>query len=187
MANVVRYVVAAVFMIIALCSLWMSRGTNAANTLVEEANAASQNANALVAQVVPKYTELFSEANLQGFPGNRGQYQALAEEAKGLLNRASEQFRVSASKLEEAGNQAVPTILTEYWTLKVQSFRNLADSKDTFAKVIGLLVDETVTSSELLNEKLGPLIDEANKLREESEKLDAEAKKLQDANPDKFK
>ena len=150
-------------------------------------NAASQNANALVAQVVPKYTELFSEANLQGFPGNRGQYQALAEEAKGLLNRASEQFRVSASKLEEAGNQAVPTILTEYWTLKVQSFRNLADSKDTFAKVIGLLVDETVTSSELLNEKLGPLIDEANKLREESEKLDAEAKKLQDANPDKFK
>ncbi|MFO1041083.1 MAG: hypothetical protein U0941_04810 [Planctomycetaceae bacterium] len=187
MVNIVRYIVAGIFIIITLCSLLMSWGTTQANKQVDEANTASQSANALVGEFVPKYQELFKEANLQGFPGNREDLKPIALEGKEKLTKAAEQFRLAATKLEEAAGRPVSKPLSEYWGLKVKSYRKLAESKEKFVQVVELFLDESITTLDILDGKLGPLIEEATKLNTESDAFDAEAKKIQDANPKEFK
>ena len=182
-----RYFVAGTALLIFVCTLWVNWETTAANKHVEEANAASQAGNDLVAQIGPKYKELFNEANLQGFPGNREQYKAKAQETVELFNKSAEQYRLAASKLEEASRQAVKQPLIDYWSLKVQSFRKLADSKQAFGKLVQLLLDESITDMNALNEKVGPLVDEAVRLDGESDKLGVEAQKIQDAHKDVIK
>ena len=187
MVNFSRYLVVGVGVLVLVCTLWVNWGTTQANKQVDEANTASQAANALVPQAVAKYRELFSEANLQGYPGNRDQYKANAQEAVDLFAKSAEQYRLAANKLEEASKQSVKKPLSDYWTLKVQSFRKLADSKEAFGKLVHLLLDESIPDIDALNEKLGPLVDQATQLSDESDKLDAEAQKIQDANKAEFK
>lgn len=187
MVNIVRYIVAGIVVIVTLCSMWSNWGTTQANKQVEEANVASQAANALLGDVVSKYKELFTEANMQGFPGNREQLKPIAQQGKEGLTKAAEQFRLAATKLEEAASRPVSKLLSEYWALKVKAYRKLAESKDVYAKVVELVLDESITTVEILDEKMGPLIEQASKLNTESDAFDAEAKKIQDANPKEFK
>lgn len=187
MVNIVRYIVAGIVLIVTLCSLWSNWGTTQANKQVDEANAASQAANVLVSEFVPKYKELFTEANLQGFPGNREQLKPIVIEGRETLTKAAEQFRLAATKLEEAATRPVAKPLSEYWGLKVKAYRKLAESKEKFIKVVELFLDESNTTLDVLDGKLGPLIEEATKLNTESDAFDAEAKKIQEANPKEFK
>ena len=186
MANIVRYIVAGILVIITLGSLLTSWGTTQANKQVEEANTASQAANAMVVEFGSKYKELFTEANMQGFPGNREQLKPIALEGKEKLTKAAEQFRLAATKLEEAAGQPVSKTLSEYWGLKVKAYRKLAESKDKFVQVVDLFMDESVTTLDILDGKLQTLITEATKLNTESDAFDTEAKKIQDANPKEF-
>ena len=50
-----------------------------------------------------------------------------------------------------------------------------------------LLLDESIQDIDALNVKWGPLVDQAVHLDEESEKLGAEAQKIQDQHKDDFK
>src|SRR6187431_2834617 len=130
LAKFSRYLVAGVAVVIAVCTIWVNRGTSQANKHVDEANVASEAGDTLTSQIGPKYSELFSEANLQGFPGNRDQYKANATETAELLDKAAAQYRLAADKLEEAGRQPVKKPLADYWGAKVQAYRKLAESKE---------------------------------------------------------
>ncbi|MBC7816579.1 MAG: hypothetical protein IAG10_06805 [Planctomycetaceae bacterium] len=187
LVKISRYFVVGAAVLIAIASLYVRRETSQANKQVDEANAASQAANALAEQVGPKYKDLFSETNIQGFPGNRDQYKATAQETVELLVKAAAQYRLAADKLEEASQQKVKKPLAEYWGLQVQSFRKLADSKEAFGNLVRLLLDESIQDTVALNEKVSPLIDRALALNEESDKFSAEAKKIQDQHKDVFK
>lgn len=173
-----RYLVVGTFVLVAASTLWVN---SQANKQVDEANAAVQSANALTDKASPLYTELFSEANLLGYPANRDKLRVTAQETIDLFANAAKQYRLSADKLEVASQKGVKKPVADYWTLKVQGTRKLAESKEAFGNVVRLLLDETISDLDTLVEKMKPLVDQAVRLDEASDQLEAEAQTFQEA------
>ncbi len=185
--KIVRIVVAAVAVVVIVSGLIVSWGTGKANKLIEDGNTAVEAANKFTLEASPKYDELFSETNLQGFPGNREQMKASAQEVADLFGKSAEQFRVAATKFEEATKQAVDSKVAEYWTAKVQAFQKMAEAKDAVRKIALILTDDTVENIEQFTERATPLSKNAQQLNSEAEQFTATADKIQADNKDKFK
>ena len=179
-----RYLLIGVAILIGASTLYVNWGTSQANKQLEQVDAASQAGDAFITQAVPQYLELFGEANLKGYPGNREQYKAKAQDTLDLFGKATAQYRLAGDQLDEACRQPVKKPLSDYWTLKAQGYRKLADSKDAYANLVRLLLDETITDMDTLNVKVEPLINLAQKLNDEFDKLSADAQKFQDAHKD---
>lgn len=187
LTRVAQIVVSVIALLIFVVSIWTNWNTSKANSHVDEANAASTSANALVTEILPKYKELYSEANLNGFPGNRDQFKADAQMVSESFAKAADQYRLAASKLDEASQQAVDKPLKDSWGFRSQAYRKLADSKAAFGQLTGLLLDESIADIDALNAKIDPIVDQATKASDEFHKLEAEANKIQEAHKDKFK
>lgn len=187
MQKFVKVGVSVVMLIIVACSVLVSFATRQANKFVDEANAAVTAGNQFAEQGGAKYAELFTDPNIEGFPGNREQLAPTAASLAELMARAAEQYDLAAAKFEEASQKGVKQVVADYWKLKAQGYRKFAESKKTFRSVGLLITDESVSSIELLDEKLPPLIEQAVKLDEESKALAAQADKLQSENEDEFR
>lgn len=185
-AKLWRFLIPAIAVLIAVASVINSWGTSRANKLVEEGNAASESADALVVQHGPEFQKLFSESNLKGYPNNRGQYQDMARAAAESFEKAAGLYRVAADKLEEASRQPVKKSNATYFAAKAQAFRKLADSKSAFGKATKLLLDETIPDVSALTLKVEPLITQADALSAETDKFNAEAQRVVDEYKDEF-
>ncbi len=184
--KLVRYVLPAIAVLITIGSLYNSWGTSRANNLVDEGNAASESADALVVQHGSEFQKLFSNANLEGFPGHREKYQASAQETADAFEKAAGLYRVAASKLDEASRQPVGNPNAAYFAAKAQSFRKLGDSKETYGKAVRLLLNEAITDINTLKLKVEPLIVEALAASAESDKFSTEAQQVIDTHKDDF-
>ena len=153
---------------------------------MDEGNAASEAADALVVQHAPNFKVLFSNANLQGFPGDRERHQGSARETAESFEKAAGLYRVAASKLEEASRQPVGKPNAAYFAAKAQSFHQLADSKETYGTAVRLLLDETITHVDALKLKVEPLITQALAASAESDKFNADAQQIIDTHKEDF-
>lgn len=186
MNNIVRIMFLVIGALILLGSGVLYFGTNSANQLISEANTAIDAGNAAAKQGGAEYAELFTEENLSGFPGNRGQLAATAKELAANMDLAATNFEIAAQKFEQAAKKNVAAIHAEYWKAKQQAFLRFAKSKRHFKAVANLIIDEKVTTIEDFNAKMSPLIDEATKVDREANDLAAKADHLHETNKDKF-
>lgn len=173
--------------VVAAAVAWRNWGTGKANALVDEGNTAAQTGNSLSGQAGAKYAELFAEANLQGFPGNRAKLEPAAKELTDLLTQAAEQYRLAAARFEEAAQQPADSKVVDYWKLEAQMCRKFADSKEAFGRVPAMISDPGVQNLEQLLDKIGGLTEAAGKLDKESKEIAAAANKHKEAHKDKFK
>jgi hypothetical protein len=97
--------------VIGAISLIVYWNNSRANKLVDEGNAAVEAGNAYVAQAATLYKELYSEANLTAFPGNRDTYSHKATEAAELYSKAAGEFRTTADKFEQAAEEGCRRLL----------------------------------------------------------------------------
>ncbi len=186
MTKFVKISLGVVGLVILTCSVLVSFATRTANKLVDDGNLAAVAGNQFAEQAGTKYTELFTDANLEGFPANREQLIPVAQSLAELMEKSAEQYDLAAESFEKASQEGVKEVLKEYWLLKVQSFRKFAESKRTFRTVALLIPDEGVTDIDVFNEQMSPLIDEALKLDTESKELAAQGEKLRSENSDSF-
>jgi hypothetical protein len=105
--------------------------TNKANHLKDEANAASAAADKLVEDAKPKFTALFSESTLAGYPGNRAENEAAAKETAELYARAVEQYRLGAAKFDEASKQKIDEDIAAYFAVWSQVLTKSAERRAT--------------------------------------------------------
>jgi hypothetical protein len=185
-AKLWRFLIPAIAVLIAVASVINSWGTSRANRLVEEGNAASESADALVVQHGPEFQKLFSDSNLEGYPTNREKYQDSARATAESFETAAGLYRVAADKLEEASRQPVAKSNAAYFVAKAQAFRKLADSKVAFGTATKLLLDETIPDVGALTLKVEPLITQAEALNAETDKFNAEAQRVVDEHKDEF-
>ncbi len=94
-----------------------------------------------------------------------------------LFGKAAEQYRIAANFNEEAGRQGVDRPRVEYLTLKVQTFRKLADANEAYRSVPQLVFDETIQNVDDLNTRAGRLADDALQLFDQANALSAQADK----------
>jgi hypothetical protein len=165
--------------------LWSTLQTQKANRLVSEANAANDAATALLAEVGPKFDSLTLQENVEGFPKNRDAYVPVAKEIATAFEKAAEQYRIAASKFDEASKDIIDDkeIFEKYWGLKKDAFAHLADSKLGFRKVATAWTDESVNDAMTLIARINGAIEEGQKhskafhaAQDESEKLEADNK-----------
>lgn len=182
-----RWLVAIVSVVIFIAVLLQNWGTNTANKQVDEGNAAVEAANRFTTQGSPKYSELFADANIEGFPGNREKLKELAQETAGLFDQSAAQFRVAAAKFEEATKNSVDSTVKEYWLLKVQIYQKSAEVKTAVGKIAALFADDSVENLDQFNEKARPHTETIEKQTAEIDALVAKADKLQADHKDKFR
>jgi pyruvate/2-oxoacid:ferredoxin oxidoreductase beta subunit len=123
----------------------------------------------------------FADEQLNAFPANRVALQKSAESIADLLAKASEQFRAAAIHCETASKQARQAgeaVESKCWLLKARSFRRLAESKDSFRKMVLLIGDPSIQSRKAFEEQAETLITEAKDLNDESQKLNTQADEL---------
>lgn len=185
--KVVRIISAITALIVMAAVTWKSIGTRAGNKLVEESNAAHQEAIKVFNEAIDFYQALLKDENVNGLPGNRAQLKPKVDQAASHFEKAGGGFLTAASKLDEAGKQPVDSKVGEYWKLRSEVDQKMAARADALRKVVLLFADEAVVDMDGFNKKLTPLMEVAKKNNEEAEAAAGKAAKLQEANKDVIK
>jgi hypothetical protein len=161
--------------------------TDKANKLVDEGNAATQDANKIASDAEPKYTAVFTEKNLEEFPGNRDQLKGQVQEVIGLLEKAAARYRDAGGKFDEARKLNVDEKFKEYLDMYGQANRKQAEKLDAAKESAQAFLDPSITDNTTLNKKLQSFGERAQKLLQEARDFESKAKKIQEENKDKFK
>jgi hypothetical protein len=161
--------------------------TDKANKLVDEGNAATQDANKIASEAEPKYTAVFTEKNLEEFPGNRDQLKGQVQEVIGLLEKAAARYRDAGGKFDEARKLNVDEKFKEYLDMYGQANRKQAEKLDAAKESAQAFLDPSITDNDTLNKKLQSFGERAQKLLQEAKDFESKAKKIQEENKDKFK
>ena len=185
--KIVRAITTVIALLVMAVVLWKFFAEQAGGKLVDEANAASQEASKLTVEAAEVYKGLITDETINGLPGNRGQIRPRVDQAAGLFEKSAAQFQVTAAKLEEAGGKLVDKVLSDYWKTKAEAARKRGSQKEVLRKIVLLLADDTITDMESFKKKYEPLVAEANKSSEEADAAEAKAAKIQTDNKDKIK
>ena len=94
-----------------------------------------------------------------------------------MFAKAAEQYRLAANFNEEAGRQGIDRPRVEYLSLKVRTFRKLADANEAYRAVPQLVFDQSIQEVDALNTRAGRLADDALKLFDQANALSALADK----------
>ena len=152
-----------------------SEALERANQLVNKSNVAYESGSQFAAEAAEKHKELFSDAKLRGFPGSRPQLHDLAQQTVDLFGKAAEQYRIAAILNEDASRQGVDPPRVEYLSLKVQTFRKIAEANEAYQAVARLIFDESIQDANELRTRAGRLADHALQLFKESDGLSTQA------------
>jgi hypothetical protein len=161
--------------------------TGKANKLVGEGNAAIQTANQAGQEAGTKYTALFSQANLKGFPANRDRLKDDAKQVSDLLDKSSAGFREAAEKFEEAAKLKVDDKFKEYLSVKAQAYRKHAEKNEAAKDSLKAVSDESVEDTSDLAKRINDAGERVTKLLKEAKDLEEKGDKIQQENKDKFK
>jgi molybdenum-dependent DNA-binding transcriptional regulator ModE len=154
--------------------------TPQANKLVDEGNAAVQEAKKFVTDAEAKKDQMLHTKISQ-----LAEARTLAKEAVAAYDKAEEKCKEAAKKYDEASKLKINDKFKEYLALKVKEYNKRAELVETARATPQALIDSEsktsfVTRVKAANEKIDALGKEANGLA-------AQAEKLEKDNPDIFK
>jgi hypothetical protein len=155
--------------------------TEKANKLVDEGNAAVQDAKKYVADAEEKKQKMLRTKKVAQLEEAR----ATAKEAIAAYDKAEEKWKAASKKYEEASKLKIKDKFKEYLALKVKEYNKRAELVETAKGVPQALIDSKsrsifISTAKAPNEKV-------DKLTKEADDLAAQADKLQKDNPDIFK
>ena len=162
------------------CSGSIGNETEKANKLVNEGNAAVQDANKFVTEAEEKKGQM-----LKTKISEIEEARTLAKEAIAAYDKAEDKCKEAAKKYEEASKLRINDKFKEYLALKVKEYNKRAEVAETAKGTPQALIDSEnqksfVTRANANNEKVDALGKEAEEFASQSDKLEKE-------NPDIFK
>lgn len=154
--------------------------TAKANKLVDEGNAAVQEAKTFVTEAEAKKQKM-----LQTKVAQLADARATAKEAIDAYDKAKEKCKEAAKKYEEASKLKIKDKFKEYLALKMKEYEKRAELVQTAKGTPQALIDSKnrtafVAMANANNERV-------DRLTKEADDLAAQADKLQKDNPDIFK
>jgi hypothetical protein len=162
------------------CSGSIGNETEKANKLVNEGNAAVEEAKKFVTEAEGKKTQM-----LRTKISEIAEARTLAKEAIGAYDKAEDKCKEAAKKYDEASKLRINDKFKEYLTLKVKEYNKRAEVVETAKATPQALIDSEnqksfITRANANNEKV-------DALGKEAEALASQSDKLQKDNPDIFK
>jgi hypothetical protein len=159
---------------------------NKANHMKDEANAAAAAADQIIDDTKPKFDTLFSSANIAGFPANRGEFETTARETAELHAKSAEQYRLAASKFDEAAKQGIDKVVAEYFGLWNQVMAKSAEQRDIRREHSLLWLDKEIDTQEKFEARRSEIQKRFDAHAAAVAELVAKAKKLEADNAGKF-
>ena len=162
------------------CSGGKNSEVDKANKLVQEGNAAVEEAKTFVKEAEEKKSQM-----LKTNVSQLAQARALAAESVAAYGRAKEKVTAAAQKYDEASRMKINEKFRDYLILKAKEYNKRAEVVETAKDTPQAVIESTNRSSFVIransnNQKVAQLVKEADDLA-------AQADKLQKDNPDIFK
>jgi hypothetical protein len=154
--------------------------TDKANKLVDEGNAAVQQAKAFITDAEAKKNKM-----MQTDVRRLAEARVTAAEAIAAYDKAAEKCKEAAQKYDEASRLKVNDKFKEYLILKVKEYNKRGEMIDTAKGTPQALIESTNKSSFVIRANSNNA--KVDQLRKEADDLGAQADKLQKDNPDIFK
>ena len=166
--------------VLACKSTSTSSETDKANKLVDEGNAAVQEAKKFVADAEEKKTKM-----MQTDVRRLAEARVTAAEAIAAYDKAAEKCKEAAQKYDEASRLQISDKFKEYLILKVKEYNKRAEMVATAKGTPQALIESTNRSSFIIRANSNN--SKVDQLYKEAEDIGAQADKLQKDNPDIFK
>jgi hypothetical protein len=154
--------------------------TEKANKLVDEGNAAVQEAKKAITDA-----EQLKQKMLKTDVSQLDEARSTAKEAIAAYEKAEGKCKEAASKYDEASRLKLNDKFKEYLTLKVKEYNKRAELVQTAKGVPQALIDSE--SREGWIKKANTVNEKVTELGKEADDLGAQAEKIQKDNPDIFK
>jgi hypothetical protein len=166
--------------VVLACSTTTGNETDKANKLVDEGNAAVQEAKKSVATAEEK-----KDAMLHTKVSQLAEARTLAKESVAAYDKADEQCKEAAKKYDEASKLKINDKFKEYLALKVKEYNKRAELVEAARATPQALLDSESRTSFITRAKAAN--DKVEALSKEAEELSNQSQKLQKDNPDIFK
>ena len=154
--------------------------TAKANKLVDEGNAAVQEAKKFVTEAEAKKQQMLNTPIAR-----LADARATAQEAIAAYDKAKEKCKEASKKYEEASKLKIKDKFKEYLTIKVKEYDKRAELVETAKGTPQALIDSKTRSAFVGMAKANN--ERVDRLTKEADDLAAQADKLQKDNPDIFK
>jgi hypothetical protein len=166
--------------VVLACSSSIGNETVQANKLVDEGNAAVQEAKKFVTEAESKKDSML-HTNVRQLAEAR----TLAKESVAAYDKAEEKCKEAAKKYEEASKLKINDKFKEYLGLKVKEYNKRAELVGSARATPQALLDSETRASFITRAKAAN--DKVEALNKEAEELAGQSEKLQKDNPDIFK
>jgi hypothetical protein len=173
-------VMALLVLVVAVLACSSGDETAKANKLVDEGNAAVQEAKKFVTEAEEKKQKM-----LQTKVAQLADARATAKEAIAAYDKAREKCKEASKKYEEASKLKIKDKFKEYLALKVKEYDKRAELVETAKGTPQALIDSKSRSSFIAMANANN--ERVDRLTKEADDLAAQADKLQKDNPDIFK
>lgn len=160
--------------------------TDRANKLVDEGNAEVESAKKQAEEGMAKYTQAFDFDADTDTSADWEKSKPTATAASELLEKAASSFDRAADKFAQAGKLNVDPKFKQYLDLKARSSRLRAEHFRIVRERPQSLLDASIKDGDTLVSKINENETRAQKIAEESEKLEADAEKIRQENTDMF-
>jgi competence protein ComGC len=154
--------------------------TEKANKLVDEGNAAVQDAKKSIGEA-----EDLKQKMLKTDVSELAEARSTAKDAIAAYEKAEAKCKEAASKYDEASRMKLNDKFKEYLALKVKEYNKRAEMVATAKGVPQALIDSE--SREGWVKKANDVNEKVDSLRKDADDLGAQAEKIQKDNPDIFK
>ncbi|HEX3083034.1 MAG TPA: hypothetical protein VHP99_00785, partial [Pyrinomonadaceae bacterium] len=154
--------------------------TDKANKLVDEGNAAVQEAKTAVSDAEAKKDQMM-KTDIRRLAEAR----VRAAEAIAAYDKAAEKCKAAAAKYDEASRLQVSDKFKQYLMLKVKEYNKRAEMVEAAKGTPQALIESTNRSSFVIRANSNN--SKVDQLYKEAEDIGAQAEKLQKDNPDLFK
>jgi len=182
-----RYFSSHLAFVLLMAVIWAcgSSGSNTsdndkANKLVDEGNAAVQDAKKFVSDAEAKKDQM-----MQTDVRRLAEARVRAAEAIAAYDKAAEKCKEAASKYDEASRLQISDQFKQYLILKAKEYNKRAEMVETAKGTPQALIESTNRSSYVIRAKSNN--EKVDQLYKEAEDLGAQADKIQKDNPDAFK
>lgn len=173
-------VMALLLLVAAFSACSMGDESQKANKLVDEGNAAVQEAKQSLTEAEDKKQKM-----LQTKAAQLEQARATAKEAIAAYDKAEDKCKEASKKYDEASKLKIKDKFKEYLTLRVKEYNKRVELVETMKGVPQALIDSKKRSS--FTSSANATNAKVDKLTKEADDLSAQADKLQKDNPDMFK
>jgi hypothetical protein len=157
-----------------------SNETDKANKLVDEGNAAVQDAKKAVSDAEAKKDQMM-KTDIRRLAEAR----IRAAEAIAAYDKAAEKCKAAAAKYDEASRLQISDKFKQYLMLKVKEYNKRAEMVEAAKGTPQALIESTNRSSFVIRANSNN--SKVDQLYKEAEDIGAQAEKLQKDNPDLFK